>query len=158
MATAHLRSRVRWSLAVLVVVMLALSLTSRPALAPASESATVGELLRVATQFNHEYQVGDLRPVWERFDAASRAIIPESRYLRWHGECRAAPGAATTLGATRASRGWWIVAYSIGGVRLGDYWHREHGRWRFSLRRSNPLAATLYASSFAQYAHATGCR
>ncbi len=140
---------------VLVVAMLALSVGSRHA--GTSEPATAAALTRVATQFNHDYQTNDVGPVWERFDDASRALITEVRYLRWHHECPASPGPATTLGVTRAAGGWWIVEYSIGGVRLHDYWHRQHGAWRFSLVRSNPAAARAYESTFAHFALLNGC-
>lgn len=154
-ATVHLRSRVRWILAALVLVMLVLSLRS-PHVA-AIEPVTGTELMLVATQFNHDYQVNDAGPVWGRFDARSRAVISRARYLRWHQECAAPPGAATTLGARRLTGGWWVVDYSISGVTLHDYWHQEQGRWRFSLVRSNPSSVALYSSSFAHYARAFGC-
>lgn len=139
----------------LVVVMLVLSVRSHHG--PSTEPATAAELTLVATEFNHDYQVNDVAPVWERFDASSRTVIARSRYLRWHHECPSAPGAATTLSASPVSNGWWVVAYSISGVILHDYWHQEQRRWRFSLVRSNPSAVALYSSSFANYARATGC-
>jgi hypothetical protein len=156
MATAQLRSRVRWTLIVLVLAMLILSPTLRHS--SGGEPATADELTHIATQFNDDYQVNDVGPVWDRFDAQSQAVIPRARYLRWHGECPTSPGAATTLSARRISGNWWVVNYSISGVALHDYWHQVQGRWRFSLVRSNPSAVALYLSSFVNYARASGCR
>ena len=156
MATAQLRSRVRWTLIVLVLAMLILSLPSHHS--SGAEPGTADELTRIATQFNDDYQVNDVGPVWDRFDAPSQAVISRARYLLWHQECPASPGAAETLSARHISGGWWVVDYSIGGVVLHDYWHQVQGRWRFSLMRSNPSAAALYSSSFANYARTSGCR
>ncbi len=135
--------------------MLVLSLRSHHG--PTTEPATAAELTLVATQFNHDYQINDVAPVWDRFDERSRGVIPRARYLQWHRECPAAPGAATTIRVSPQAGGWWVVTYDIGGVTLHDYWHQEQGRWRFSLVRSNPASAVLYSSNFATYARVTGC-
>lgn len=145
----------RWTLVALIVVMVFLSVTSRPS--HSSEPVTASSLLRVATVFEHDYQHNLDGPVWDRFDAASRALITRAQYVRWHRECPTSTGDATLLDATRLARGWWQVDYEIGAVRLRDYWHQVAGQWRFSLVRSNPVAAALYSSSYADYARANGC-
>lgn len=132
-----------------------LSLVHRAA--PLTEPDTAGDLVRVATQFDHDYQFNIDGPAWDRFDPSSQALIPRAWYVRWHQECPASPGTATVLGARAVFGGWWIVTYEIGGVRLHDYWHQIDGRWRFSLLRSNPAASALYHSTFAAFARATGC-
>lgn len=139
----------------LVVVMAGLSLTSRSS--RVAEPATSRELVRVATTFNTDYRFNVDVPVWDRFDPASQALIARATYVRWHRECPASPGTATVVDARRLTGGWWVVDYEIGGVRLHDFWHEIDGRWRFSLVRSNPSAAALYASTFAAFARANGC-
>jgi hypothetical protein len=146
---------VRWTLVVLVVVMVVLSLRSHPS--HLSEPATAKELVSVATTFEHDYQHNVDGPVWDRFDEASRALIPRARYVSWHHSCPTTTGDATVLRATRRTDGWWEVDYEISGVTLHDYWRYVAGQWRFSLVRSNPGAAALYASDFASFARATGC-
>jgi len=153
-APTYLRSRVRWTLAALVVVMVGLSLAPRHT---AHEPATATELVRVATLFDHDYQFNLDGATWDRFDRASQGVISRSNYIRWHQECPASPGTATVLTARALAAGWWMVTYEIGGVLLHDYWHQVDGRWRFSLLRSNPSAAALYASTFSAFARATGC-
>jgi hypothetical protein len=143
-------------LILLVVVMVGLSLVSRSGGGP-REPATASQLRHVATQFNLDYQRNDDAPVWERFDAASQAVITKARYVRWHQECRTAPGPATILDVSPSSSDWWVVAYEISGVTLHDYWHQQDGRWRFSLARSNPSAVSLYSSTYSAYAQAMGC-
>ncbi|MDE3146441.1 MAG: hypothetical protein KGL23_03310 [Acidobacteriota bacterium] len=145
----------RWTLIVLVLVMVLLSLRSHPA--PASEPATAGALVKVATTFEHDYQHNVDAPVWDRFDAASRALIPRARYVSWHHSCPTTSSDATVLGATRRADGWWEVDYQISGVTLHDYWHYVAGQWRFSLTRSNPTAAALYSSTYSAFARASGC-
>jgi len=140
---------------VLIVVMVVLSVTSRPS--HSSEPATASSLVRVATVFEHDYQHNLDGPVWDRFDGPSRALITRANYVRWHHECPTSTGDATVLDASRLSRGWWEVTYEIGAVMLHDYWHRVAGQWRFSLVRSNPAAAALYSSTFADFARANGC-
>jgi hypothetical protein len=139
----------------LVVVMLGVSLVSRPS--HASEPLTSGELLTVASRFNVDYQRNDDTAVWDRFDDASRRVITRSAYVTWHRECPVSTGSVSTTSASRLTAGWWLVDYSIDGVTLHDYWHQEHGQWRFSLVRSNPSAVALYSSSFAHFARSTGC-
>jgi hypothetical protein len=101
------------------------------------------ELAIVATQFNREYQTNDVGLVWDRFDAASQAVISRAHYVRWHRECPRTPDVATTLAVNRVSRGWWVVSYEISGVTLRDDWQQQNGRWWFSLVRSNPSAMSL---------------
>ena len=140
---------------VLVAVMVVLSITSRPS--SSREPATASGLVGVARVFEHDYQHNLDGPVWDRFDGPSRALITRAQYVRWHRECPVSSGAATVRDATRLSGGWWQVDYEIGAVSLRDYWHQVAGRWRFSLVRSNPSAAALYSSSFADFARASGC-
>ena len=155
MSRPNLRYRVRAGLVLLVVLLVVLSWAHQSSSGGGVASAT--RLRSVATTFNQHYQDHDDAAVWELFDATSRRVITESRYVRWHQECPSAPGVGTTLDVRELSGGWWVVDYEISGVTLHDYWHREGGQWRFSLVRSNPSAAKLYASSFAAYARATGC-
>lgn len=136
--------------------MLVLSLTGHHA--SSTEPETKQSLASVEATFNHDYQVNDDGPVWDRWDRASQAFITRSRYVLWHHECPNSPGAAVTGSVIHLSGPWWQVNYSISGVALRDYWHQEHGQWRFSLVRSNPSAVALYTSSFAHYARATGCQ
>lgn len=155
MATTHLRSRVRWTLAALVVIMLVLALRTHHH--ASGEPNTAAQLTQVATAFNHDYQVGHMGAVWDRYDARSRAVISRARDIRWHQECPTPPGAATTTGVVQEAGGWWMVDYTIDGVMLHDFWHQEQGQWRFSLARSNPTSVALYSSSFQKFAHAVGC-
>lgn len=140
---------------VLVAVMVILSLTSHRS--TSRQPATASELLRVASVFERDYQHNVDAPVWDLFDGPSRALISRAQYVRWHHDCPTTSGDATVLDATPLARGWWRVDYEIGGVRLRDYWHQVAGQWRFSLVRSNPAAAALYVSSFADFARANGC-
>ena len=155
MRTPQLRYRVRAGLVLLIGLIVGLSWAHHASRSPGPSSAT--QLRRIETTFNGAYRSNDAPVVWAYFDAASRALIPESRYVRWHSECPSAPGAATTLAARALSSGWWEVDYEISGVTLRDYWHYQGGQWRFSLIRSNPSAAKLYSSTFAAYADAMGC-
>ena len=146
----------RWSLASLVLVMLVLSLTGHHA--SSTEPETAQALVGIETTFNHDYQVNDDGPVWDRWDHASQSLITRPRYVLWHHECPTSPGVAVSASAIHLSGPWWRANYSIAGVALHDLWHQEQGKWRFSLLRSNPSAVALYTSSFAHYARATGCR
>jgi len=143
-------------LILLVVVMGGFSLVSRSS-GNEGEPATASQLRHVATQFNLDYQGNDDGLVWERFDAASKAVITQARYVRWHQDCRTAPGPATILDVSQTSSNWWVVTYQISGVTLHDYWHQQDDRWRFSLVRSNPSAVSLYSSTYSAYAQEMGC-
>ena len=111
----------------------------------------------VECTFNEDYSANHPGAVYDRFDAASRAVISRAAYIRRHLECPDAPGRATTTGVQRGPGGYWLVHYSISGVSLTDYWHDVGGRWRFSLVRSNPHSLALYRLSFAAYARELGC-
>jgi hypothetical protein len=139
----------------LVVILLATAALPRVATSPEAERASV--LWAVATAFNRDYSANRPGVVYDRFDAASRAVISRAAYVRRHLECPDPPGPATTTGVARGSAGYWLVHYSIDGVSLTDYWRDIGGRWRFSLVRSNPDAVALYRLSFAAYARALGC-
>lgn len=122
---------------------------------PEPESART--LLHVAREFNADYAANRDGLVYDRWDPASRWIIPRAEYVRRHRECPTAPGPATVESASRAGGGYWAVRYDLSGTRLVDYWHYVHGRWLFDLPRSNPSAVTLYRLPFARYAAAVGC-
>lgn len=145
-----------WLGAALIVAMLVMAATlARVAGSPEGDRASV--LASVATAFNRDYAANHPGAVYDRFDAASRAIISRSAYIRRHLECPDPPGPATTTGVRRGPGGYWLVHYSIGGIALTDYWHYVGGRWRFSLVRSNPQAVALYRLSFGAYARMLGC-
>jgi hypothetical protein len=152
--------------------------TSHPAAAPASAHAasptphlaaspaplppdrrTTRALLKIATAFNHDYDTGDYRPVYARWDARSQAIISEADYLRRHNDCPSASGTTSqTESASPGGRdGAWLVHYEIGGEQLTDYWFYVHRRWVFDLVLSNPGAVKLYRMSPAKYVAAVGC-
>ncbi len=139
-----------------LVVALVVSATLAHVAAPL-EGDRASVLWAVATTFNRNYSENHPNAVYDRFDAASRAVISRADYVRRHLECPDPPGPATTTGVQRGSGGYWLVHYSIDSVALTDYWHYVAGRWRFSLVRSNPNAVTLYSLPFAAYARALGC-
>ena len=144
-----------WLTGPLMVIALAVAATHARVATPPGERLSV--LVAVATTFNQNYSENRPGAVYDRFDAASRAVISRAGYIRRHLECPDPPGPATTTGVTRGPRGYWLVHYSIDGVALTDYWHYVGGRWRFSLTRSNPQAVALYRLSFPAYAQALGC-
>ena len=129
---------------------------SPTALPPDSHSAAA--LLKIAAGFNHDYDTGDYRAVYQRWDARSQAIIARADYIRRHRDC---PGAAQAPSVTESAgpgpHGAWLVHYEIGGQQLTDYWFYVHRRWVFDLVLSNPSAVTLYKLSPAKYAAAVGC-
>ena len=123
------------------------------------EPRTAAALLAIAAAFNRAYDRGDYGPVYDRWDARSRAIISRAGYLRRHRDCPSAPhAAARTESARPGPRGAWRVDYEIGGQQLTDYWFYVHHRWVFDLVLSNPDAVRLYRMSPAAYAAAAGCR
>ena len=121
-----------------------------------SDARTVATLRAVATTFNSDYAANRVGAVYDRFDAASRAVISRTDYVRRHRECPDPPGAARVTGVS-PSGGFWLVHYEISGVVMTDYWHYVAGRWLFSLVKSNPAAVALYRLPFAAYARALGC-
>ena len=150
------RILVPWLSAVLAVFALAGAANFARTVGRA-EADRAGTLWQIATAFNRDYAANRPGAVYDRFDAASRAVISRAAYVRRHLECPDPPGAATTRGVVRGSAGYWLVHYEIAGVGLTDYWHEIGGKWRFSLVRSNPQAVALYRAPFAAYARALGC-
>ncbi|HEX6932774.1 MAG TPA: hypothetical protein VF162_11560 [Streptosporangiaceae bacterium] len=136
--------------------------TSRPAgsarpLPP--DPRTASALLRIATMFNHDYDTGDYRDVYARWDARSQAIITRAGYIRRHREC---PSDSRALSRTesvnpRGPHKAWLVYYEIGGQQLTDYWFYVHRRWVFDLLLSNPDAVKLYRMTPQHYVAALGC-
>lgn len=125
--------------------------------AAAPEPRTAAALLKIATVFNNDYDSGKYGPVYDRWDARSRAIITRADYIRRHTECPSGPQASRTEDAQPGPDGAWLVDYRIAGVHLTDYWFYVHGRWEFDLPLSNPGAAKLYKLPAQQYIKALGC-
>jgi len=143
-----------WSSAVLVALVVVATFAR---VTTSFEGDRASVLWAIATTFNQNYSENHPIAVYDRFDAASRAVISRADYVRRHRECPDPPGPATTTGVQRGPGGYWLVHYSIDSVALTDYWHYVAGRWRFSLVRSNPDAVSLYSLPFAAYARALGC-
>lgn len=119
---------------------------------------TSSALLRIARAFNQDYATNKDAAVYARWDAASRAVISRSAYLRRHRTCPSPPeGRVDTWGVTRGTGRAWLVHYSIGGIQFTDTWYYVRGRFVFDLPKSNPSAVSLYRSSPAAYAQAVGC-
>lgn len=118
---------------------------------------TAGALLKIATNFNNDYDSGIYGPVYDRWDARSKAIISRAEYVRRHTECPSAPTTAHVESARPGPRGAWLVNYAIGGVKLTDYWLYVDGRWVFDLPLSNPNSVSLYRMSGQRYISALGC-
>ena len=121
------------------------------------DAETPGALRVVAIRFNDNYAHNRVGLVYDRWDAASRAIIARAEYVRRHRECPDAPGPAIVESVTRGPQGFWRVRYAIDSTQLVDYWHYVDGAWRFNLVRSNPDAVRLYKMPFSQYARQVGC-
>lgn len=118
---------------------------------------TASALLRIARAFNEDYAHNRDGAVYDRWDAASRAIISRSGYIERHRACPPPGGNVKTYAVTRGTGGAWLVHYEIDGTRFTDYWYYVHGRFVFDLPKSNPSAVALYRLSPAQYAKRTGC-
>jgi len=115
-------------------------------------------LLQIARRFNDDFQRNVDAPVYDRWDAASRAIISRRDYLARHRRCPNDPRVpVTTYEVTRSPTGAWLVHYSIDGQRLTDWWFYVRGRFVFDLALSNPSAVALYRLTPAAYATSTGC-
>ncbi len=126
---------------------------------PGLDPQTAAALVRVAQVFNNNYDRNDDRPVWDRWDARSQAVISRAEYIRRHAECvTAPPGPAHVEDAMPGPRGAWLVRYEIGGQQLTGYWYYTRRRWVFDLLLSNPDAARLYRLPFARYAAQVGCQ
>jgi hypothetical protein len=119
---------------------------------------TSAALLKIATVFNNDYDRGDYGPVYDRWDARSRAVISRAQYIKRHQDCPSASHATALVeSATPGPHGAWLVDYEIGGQRLTDYWFYAGRRWVFDLVLSNPGSVRLYRMTPQQYAAATGC-
>lgn len=147
--------RNRWLLA----AVLALSACGSPATSTAGpEPKTAHALMAVAQVFNDDYGRGRDGPVYDRWDARSKAVIGRAEYLRRHAECPTAPQQpATVESAAPGPHGTWLVRYRIGDQQFVDHWLYTAGRWQFDLLLSNPDAVRLYRLPGAQYVAAVGC-
>jgi len=126
---------------------------------PRPDPRTTAALVRIAQDFNNDYDGNNDGPVWDRWDARSQAVISRAEYIRRHAECATAPqGPAHVESATPGPHRSWLVQYEIGGQQLTDYWYYIHRRWEFDLLLSNPDAARLYRLPFAKYAAQVGCQ
>ena len=126
---------------------------------PGPDPMTATALVRIAQVFNNNYGENNDGPVWDRWDARSKALISRAEYIRRHAECATAPQEpAHVEDATPGPHGAWLVRYEIGGQQLTDYWYYIHHRWEFDLPLSNPGAARLYRLPFAKYAAQVGCQ
>lgn len=136
------------------------SLAPAAAVEPGPDPKTAAALVRIAQTFNNDYDDNNDGPVWDRWDARSRAVISRAEYIRRHAVCATAPqGPARVEGATPGGpHGAWLVAYEIGGQQFTDYWSYIRRRWVFDLLLSNPLAARQYRLPFARYAAEIGCQ
>lgn len=114
-------------------------------------------LLNIATVFNDDYDSGVYGPVYDRWDARSKAIISRAEYIRRHTQCPSAPVLARVESARSGPDGAWLVSYAIGGAQLTDYWFYVDGRWLFDLPLSNPTSVSLYKLSGQAYVAALGC-
>ena len=160
-----MRLRVLSAVAAVAAALLAVGCsasTTHPATASAPlppDLDTAPALLKIATAFNHDYDTGDYRAVYARWDARSQAIISGAGYIQRRHDC---PGAPHALSQTESvspggPHGTWLVHYEIGGQQLTDYWFYVRQRWEFDLVLSNPAAVRLYRLSPANYVAAVGC-
>jgi hypothetical protein len=116
-------------------------------------------LLKIATVFNDDYNQGVYGPVYDRWDARSRALISRADYIRRHTECPTSPTSTRVDSAEPGPHGAWLVSYAVSGAeaRLTDYWFYVNGSWVFDLPLSNPSSVHLYKLSAPQYLAALGC-
>ena len=116
-------------------------------------------LLKIATVFNDDYDRGVYGPVYDRWDARSKALISRAEYIRRHTECPTSPSATHVESASPGPHGAWLVSYVVSGAegRLTDYWFYADGRWVFDLPLSNPSSVALYKLSGPRYLAALGC-
>jgi hypothetical protein len=151
-----------------VAASLGVSCSAAPAIAHHGSSqakpltrdpTTAAALLKIATVFNNDYDSGVYGPVYDRWDARSKAIISRAEYIRRHTECPSAPTTAHVENAQRGPQGAWLVRYVISGAeaQLTDYWFYVDGRWVFDLPLSNPSSVSLYKLSAQQYVVTLGC-
>jgi hypothetical protein len=126
---------------------------------PGPDPGNAAALVRIAQVFNNNYDDNNDGPVWDRWDARSKALISRAAYIRRHAECATAPqGPAHVESAAPGPHRTWLVRYEISGQQLTDYWYYTHHRWEFDLPLSNPDAARLYPLPFAKYAARVGCQ
>jgi hypothetical protein len=149
--------------AILLLVTALSACSARPGVPgpaqPDPDPRTAAALVRIAQVFNNNYDDNNDGPVWDRWDARSKALISRAAYIRRHAECPTAPqGAAHVESATPGPHGTWLVGYEIGGQQLTDYWYYTRHRWQFDLPLSNPDDARLYRLPFAKYAAQVGCQ
>jgi len=132
---------------------------SSPARPLSRDPDTAAALLQIATVFNNDYDSGVYGPVYDRWDARSKAIISRAEYIRRHTECPSAPTTAHVENAQPGPQGAWLVRYVISGAeaQLTDYWFYVDGRWVFDLPLSNPSSVSLYKLSAQQYVATLGC-
>lgn len=123
-----------------------------------SDARTLAALIAAARTFNRDYGRNIDGPVWDRWDAASQALISRAEYVLRHRECDSAPhGPVSILGAAWTSATSALVRYELDDVALTDHWVYQRGAWRFDLAASNPDAVTLYRLPRAAYLAAVGC-
>jgi hypothetical protein len=132
---------------------------SSPAKPLPHDPHTAAALLKIATVFNDDYDRGVYGPVYDRWDARSKALISRVEYIRRHTECPTSPSATQVVSATPGPNGAWLVSYIVSGAeaRLTDYWFYVDGHWLFDLPLSNPSSVRLYKMSGPQYLAALGC-
>ena len=120
---------------------------------------TAAALLKIATVFNDDYDRGVYGPVYDRWDAQSKALISRAEYIRRHTECPTSPSGTHVESASPGPHGAWLVSYVVSGAeaKLTDYWFYVDGRWVFDLPLSNPSSVRLYKLSGPQYLAALGC-
>lgn len=118
---------------------------------------TATALIKIATVFNDDYDSGVYGPVYDRWDARSKAIISRAEYIRRHTQCPSAAVTARVESARPGPDGAWLVSYAIGGKQLTDYWFYIDGRWLFDLPLSNTNSVSLYKLSGPAYLAAPGC-
>lgn len=146
------------ALALIGCVVGCASSATRPAARPPSrDPRTVAALLKIATVFNDDYDSGSYGPVYDRWDARSKAIISRAQYILRHTECPTSPTSARVQSAHPGPDGEWLVSYIADGVQLTDYWFYDNGRWEFDLPLSNPSSVALYKLPSKQYVAQLGC-
>ncbi len=95
--------------------------------------------MAVAQRFNDDYGRNLDGPVYDRWDARSKAVIGRAEYLRRHAECPTAPQQpATVESAAPGPDGTWLVHYRIGDQQFVDHWLYSGGRWQFDLLLEQP--------------------
>src|SRR5258708_25556833 len=109
---------------------------SHPAATPAPlppDRHTAAALVRIAAAFNRDYDTGDYGPVYDRWDARSRAIITRADYIRRHKDCPSGSGqlSQTEDASPGGPHGAWLVRYEIRGQQLTDQWVYTHRRVAF---------------------------